>query len=357
MVSPYGAHQAGVETPAPAVVQVEAFDLLPTVDRSGLARLMRVWSQDLEAMTQGWPVPGDQARDLLADPSSLTVTIGFGPRVFELPGLAPARPAGFVALPALRQDRLEPRWSGGDLVVQVCGDDALTVSHALRRLRADAAVFVRPRWRQSGFWRANGVGQGGTGRNLMGQVDGTGNASPGSELFGQVVWAGSGSGVPDWFQGGTMMVVRRIQMLLDTWDRLTKERQEAVIGRRLADGAPLGSARERDPLPLLAKDFQGRPVIPVDAHARLANPESNSGRRIYRRAANYDDGVNAVGEPDSGLLFIAFQASIADQFVPIQRGLERSDALNAWTVPIGSAVFVVPPGFESGGWVGRSLLG
>ena len=50
-------------------------------------------------------------------------------------------------------------------------------------------------------------------------------------------------------------------------------------------------------------------------------------------------------------------ASIADQFIPVQRALDDSDALNEWTTAIGSAVFAVPPGYAKGGWVGETLLG
>ena len=36
--------------------------------------------------------------------------------------------------------------------------------------------------------------------------------------------------------------------------------------------------------------------------------------------------------------------------------LDELDQLNEWTTAIGSAVFVVLPGFEDGSWLGESLL-
>jgi dye decolorizing peroxidase len=45
------------------------------------------------------------------------------------------------------------------------------------------------------------------------------------------------------------------------------------------------------------------------------------------------------------------------QFVPIQRRLDELDMLNTWTVPVGSAVFAVPPGCAEGGFVGDVLFG
>ena len=44
------------------------------------------------------------------------------------------------------------------------------------------------------------------------------------------------------------------------------------------------------------------------------------------------------------------------QFLPVQARLAASDAMNAWTVPIGSAVFALPPGCAPGGYVGEGLL-
>lgn len=353
-VSPYGEHQAGIATPAPARVAVTAFTLKPGIDRAALGRLMRLWSENVRAFTQGTPATGDPTWELVSQPSSLTVTIGFGPTVFALEGLRDKAPTGLVTVPAMKHDKLQARWSGGDLVVQVCADDSLVISHVTRRMAVDAAPFATMRWQQQGFWRANGVGRSGeTVRNLMGQLDGTGNLAPTDPEFAGVVWA---SGSPSWFQGGSMMVVRRIRIQLDTWDALDREKQERVIGRRLDTGAPLGREKERDALPLEVRDEKGELLIPADSHARLANPDSNGGLRFLRRAASYDDGLVTDATMDCGLLFISFQADIARQFVPIQQRLDAGDALNTWTTAVGSAVFAVPPGFGPGTWIGHNLL-
>ena len=80
---------------------------------------------------------------------------------------------------------------------------------------------------------------------------------------------------------------------------------------------------------------------------------------MLRRGVNYTHEEWRDGEQraTAGLIFCAFQASIADQFIPVQRALDDSDALNEWTTAIGSAVFAVPPGYAKGGWVGETLLG
>jgi dye decolorizing peroxidase len=352
-VSPFGVHQAGIEQVTPRSAKLLAFTLLPGTDRAALARLMRLWTADVVALTAGRAAPGDTAPDLAQGNVSLTVTVGLGPAVFELPGLASRRPAGLVEIPAMRHDRLEPRWSGGDLLLVVAADDATTVAHAARRLVSDAEPFARPRWTQTGSWRATDAdGKAVTGRNLFGQVDGTGN--PASELFTSTVWAGE----PEWFRGGTTLVVRRIRMNLGTWDELTRSEQERAVGRRLDTGAPLTGKAESDELDLAAKDGDGRHVIPANAHARLSHHTQNAGRRIFRKGFNYtDEQVTAAGvRTESGLIFVSYQASIAEQFIPLQTRLDQGDALNEWTTAVGSAVFAVPPGYQPDTWVAQSLL-
>jgi dye decolorizing peroxidase len=350
-LTPYGEHQSGITTPTQRFVELVALDLLPDTDGEALGRLMRLWTGDVVSLAAGRPAPGDTAPELAEPNADLTVTVGWGPRVFELPGLSGARPAGLQEIPPMRHDRLEDRWSGGDLLLVVGAHDGTSVAHAVRRLVADAAPFAELRWRQSGFW--NGFGKDGspaTGRNLFGQVDGSANPSPGTEVFDETVWASE----PGWFAGGTTLVLRRIVMDLDLWDTVTRAEQEASIGRRLPDGAPLTGGTERDDLDLAAmKD--GRPAIAMRAHARLAHPQMNNGLRIFRKGLNYTaDGGS--GRTESGLLFLSFQADIARQFVPMQHRLDMHDALNEWTTATGSAVFAILPGFREGGWLGDTVL-
>ena len=49
------------------------------------------------------------------------------------------------------------------------------------------------------------------------------------------------------------MVVRRIRMLLEVWDRSTLADQEATIGRVKGSGAPIGKNREHDVVDLAAR--------------------------------------------------------------------------------------------------------
>ncbi|MFZ5849143.1 MAG: Dyp-type peroxidase [Actinomycetota bacterium] len=350
-VSPYGVHQAGITTPTQRFTELVALDLLPDTDAEALGRLMRLWTGDVVALMAGRAAPGDTAPELAVPNADLTVTVGWGPGVFGLDGLTDARPPGLHEIPPMKHDRLEERWSGGDLLLVVAAHDGTSVAHAVRRLVADAGPFARLRWRQSGFW--NGFGKDGspaTGRNLFGQVDGSANPAPGTKVFDETVWAKE----PGWFAGGTTLVLRRIAMDLDLWDTVTRAEQEASIGRRLADGAPLTGGEEGDDLDLTATEG-GRPVIAMRAHARLSHPTMNNGFRIFRKGLNYthDDGRGGV---ESGLLFLSHQADIARQFTPMQQRLDMADLLNEWTTAVGSAVFAILPGFTDGGWLGDTLL-
>ncbi len=348
---PFGRHQAGIDTPTPAATTLVAYDLLPSTDALALARLLRVWSSDIPPLMEGKSPLGDPVPELSYGGVSLTVTVGFGPGIFALTGLETKRPDGFLDVPPMTHDKLQSRWSGGDLLVMVAADDATSVAYAERVMTRDAAPFATVRWRQTGSWRGtDGAGQPLTGRNLFGQVDGTGNPT-GIDLE-QAVWSADTQG---WFAGGTTMVLRRIEMNLDVWDTLNRERQEKVIGRRLSDGSPLTGQRETDALDLGAVDATGQPVIPTNAHARLAHPDVNGGRRMLRRGLNYTDDSDGIRR--SGLLFIAFVRSIAAQFTPVQQRLDAMDALNEWTAAIGSSIWALPGGIPRGGWLAQGLVG
>lgn len=346
----WGAHQAGIATDAPAHALFIALDLDGEPDRAALRRLMRTLSDDAARLTQGRPALADSEPELALSPAKLTVTFGFGPGfVARAQGEAPSwlRP-----LPAFGIDRLEAAWSEGDLLLQVCAEDPLSAAHAARMLLKDARSFAHVRWWQSGFRRAHGtVAPGTTMRNLFGQVDGTSNPIPGTADFDALVWAREG-----WMAGGTSMVVRRIRMDLDTWDELDRPGREQSVGRTLDTGAPLTGTHEHDEPDFTAKNALGFTVIPAHSHVRRSRSDDPR-QRIFRRAYNYDVAPDGAAVSESGLVFATFQADVDAQYVPLQRRLDELDLLNAWTTPIGSAVFAVPPGCEEGGYVGETLLG
>ncbi|MER7036096.1 Dyp-type peroxidase, partial [Streptomyces albidoflavus] len=329
----HGKHQAGITTPLQARGHLIAFDLAPGAGRKEAAALMRRWSAVAERLMAGRPSGDGAGHDtgvaLDAGPSSLTVTFGFGRTFFDRTDLVARRPAGLDPLPAFSSDRLDAKRSNGDLWVQIGSDDALVAFHALRAVQKEAGAAARVRWQMNGFNRTPGAtARPMTARNLMGQVDGTGNPKPEDSDFEQRIFVQAGG--PEehaWLQGGSYAVVRRIRMLLDDWEKLTVERQEHVIGRRKADGAPLSGGTETTKMDLDKAGPDGKLLIPDNAHARISTPEKNGGAAMLRRPFPYHDGVADDGTPDAGLLFICWQADPFRGFVPVQRGARHRPGL------------------------------
>jgi dye decolorizing peroxidase len=348
----FGEHQGGIETGVQAHGAFLGFDLKPGANRESVRRLMRLVTDDAAHLTAGRPAAPDNDPTLADQPARLTISFGFGLSLFDKLGMRAQTPVGFVDIPAYSIDKLLPKFSRGDLVIQVGADDPLTLSHAVRQMTRTAKSFATPRWHQRGFVRAAGyLKPGETPRNLMGQVDGTVNPKPATRDFDTQVW----STAAGWFSGGTMMVLRRIAMDLDGWDKLDEGDKENAVGRRLGSGAPLTGRREHDKPDLDAVDEVKLPVIPDYAHIRRAAPQ-NSGEKFLRRPLSFDDGLFDDGSPNVGLLFAAYMANIETQYIPVQNRLAQLDLMNKWTTPIGSSVFVFPPGCQPGGYIGEGLL-
>ncbi|MFW0774944.1 Dyp-type peroxidase [Paenarthrobacter nitroguajacolicus] len=349
----HGERQAGISTAPQTHGVFLGLDLLPGTTREQVRALLRLLSDDAANLTQGKPALADTEGELALRPARLTVTFGFGPGLIRV--VDPARAPGWLKpLPAFTIDRLVPEFSDGDLLLQICADDPLTVAHAQRMLLKDSRSFTTVRWIQSGFRRAYGTEKSGTTmRNLFGQVDGTSNPAPGSPEFERVVWGDPQ--IPAWTPNGTSLVIRRIAMNLDKWDELDRSGREASVGRNLANGAPLTGTQEHDEPDFAALSPVGFPVIADFSHLRRARPEDAS-QRMFRRAYNYDAAPGAGAGSGSGLIFASYQADVDRQFTPIQRRLDELDILNQWTTPVGSAVFAVPPGCGPGGFIGEQLF-
>jgi len=360
----YGAHQAGIATPAQDRLHFAAFDVA-LERRDELRDLLRAWSDAAARMTRGAELgagrnrlapPDDTGEALGLPPARLTVTLGFGPSLFSRDGadrfgLGRMRPAALVPLPALPGDELDPERSGGDLCVQACADDPQVAFHAVRNLARIGRGAVAMRWSQLGFGRTSSTSRAqDTPRNLMGFKDGTNNLKlEDARALDEHVWVGPGH-EPAWLRGGTYLVARRIRMLIEVWDRASLDDQERTIGRHKASGAPLGARDEFDPVELAGT------TIPADAHIRLAAPAENGGVRILRRGYSFTDGMDdRLGQLDAGLFFISYQND-PQAFVRLQRRLGEADALNEYIVHTGSALFACPPGARPGGYVGETLI-
>ncbi|MFC9506561.1 iron uptake transporter deferrochelatase/peroxidase subunit [Streptomyces sp. NPDC057002] len=353
----HGKHQPGITDALQARGHVVAFDLAAGAGRIEAAALLRRWSETARRLMAGEPSGHDDtgvARD--AGPSSLTITFGFGHSFFARTGLEKQRPASLDPLPEFSSDHLDKSRSNGDLWVQIGANDSLVAFHALRAIQKDTGSAARVRWQMNGFNRSPGAtAHPMTARNLMGQIDGTRNPKPAEPDFDQRIFVPQ-KGEPAWMANGSYAVVRRIRMLLDDWEKLSGKAQEDVIGRRKSDGAALSGGTETTAMDLEKTDAKGNLVVPINAHARITRPDQNGGAAMLRRPFSFHDGIDTDGVPDAGLLFICWQADPLRGFVPVQRKLDRGDALSQFIRHESSGLFAVPGGAAEGEYVGQKLL-
>lgn len=367
-----GVHQAGIVTPAQDRLYLAAFDLT-TTSRDELIALLRRWTTIAARLTQGmsagpfgpasgpYDAPPDdtgEAADLL--PAGLTITFGFGRSMFvgtpsadgtpgeDRFGLADRLPDGLVELPHFAADDLDPARSDGDIVVQACADDPQIAVHAIRNLSRAAFGTATIRWTQLGYGRTSSTSTAQlTPRNLFGFKDGTANVkAEETDALEDHVWVPSGDLTPEssWLAGGSYLVARRIRMRIETWDRTSLREQEGLVGRTKGVGAPLSGGTEFTEPDFTAQGGDGKPLIAVDSHVRLAHPTENKGVRMLRRGYNFTDGNDSLGRLDAGLFFLAFVKDPRTHYIPMQSALSSKDSLMEYLTHTASGLFAVPPG-------------
>jgi deferrochelatase/peroxidase EfeB len=385
----YGPRQGGIVTALQNHTFFAAFDVVADT-RDAVITMLKAWTEAAARLTRGESAQpldvygadsdkpaGDSGEAIGLAAARLTITFGFGPGLFvkdgkDRYGLARHRPEAFVDLPAFNGDQMIEGRVGGDLSVQACADDPQVAFHAVRQLARIAYGAAALKWTQTGF--TSNYAAEDTPRNLMGFKDGTQNptarrpeASAGGSSTGDlddVVWIGAEG--PAWIRGGSYLVVRRIRIALEHWDRTDLSFQEEVVGRQKYSGAPIGKQHEFDPLELDRMDKDGNPVIAETAHVRLAAPESNDGAQILRRGYSYNDGSSFTAERwppwrqaielDAGLLFICYQRDPRNGFIKIFEPMSKLDAMNQYTTHVGGGMFACPPGVAAGGYIGQGLF-
>lgn len=370
----HGAWQAGILTPAQRHTYFAAFDF-DAARRDGVVAMLRGWTAASAALTRGEQIamsggnsyqPDEDADVLGLGPSRLTLTFGFGAGLFvkdgkDRFGLSAARPEALIDLPRFTGEQLVEARTGGDLSVQACADDPQVAFHAIRHLAQLAWGTAHIRWAQTGYLPHAGAGE--TPRNLMGFKDGTSNPGDDASLA-KFVFVGSDG--PSWMRSGSYVVARRILISLEHWDRMRANFQEQTIGRQRTNGAPLGGKSEFDAVDLAATDKDGNPLVPLNAHVRIAAAQNNDGARILRRPYSYNDGVTYSAqrwppwregtEYDAGLFFICYQRDPRAGFVKIFSNLAARDALNQFTTHTGGGLFACPGGIAPGEFIGEKLF-
>lgn len=126
-------------------------------------------------------------------------------------------------------------------------------------------------------------------------------------------------------ENGSYMVVRRIQMFLDTWDRTNLEEQE---------NGPLGAIRKVE---LLCKKkriwWGGLESSSWRFHVRLGK---RSGQTFLRRSYSYSDGIDEkTGQFDTGLLFYFLPKRTQITLLRCRPNLGATDKMNMHVTHIG----------------------
>ncbi len=371
VVSPYGAHQAGIVTPRPANGMVAAFHVLAD-DPAALERLFRRLTARIEFLTHGGQLPAEDPKlppsdsgilGPVVNPDALTMTVGLGASLFdERAWLAAQRPRVLQRMTKFRNDALMADLCHGDLVIQFCAHTQDTVVHALRDVVKTLPDQLVLKWAQAGNVpvippRPDGATE--SARNLLGFRDGSANPDSADEgLMQRVVWIGPDNGEPGWAENGSYAAVRIIRNLVERWDRTPLGEQERILGRAKMSGAPLDRPDGSEAMvPDFAADPEGR-ATPHSAHIRLANPRTpgSEANLLLRRPFNYVNGVLKNGQLDQGLLFIAWQADLERSFITVQHRLD-GEPLEEYIKPVGGGYFFALPGFAGGeDYLGRSLI-
>ena len=322
----YGKYQSGITTD----LQKHIYFVVLTINKmsvSDVKEMFKTWTNYSVHLMNGEPVKElgqnkmlpspDTGETIGIDANHLSLTFGISPSFFEKVGLEKYKPELLKDLPHFPKDQLDIQYTGGDICIQACSDNPQVNFHAIR--------------------------------NLFSFKDGTGNPSIHNQTeLDKYVFIQDG-----WAKNGSYLVVRRIQMLLETWDRTALGEQEATFGRYRHSGAPLGKEKEFDEFDRNIKDKNGEKLIEDESHVSLAKQAKSN---LLRRSYSYSDGINEqTGAFDAGLLFLSFQRA-PEQFIKIQSKMGAQDKLNEYITHRGSGIFLCLPGIQEGGYLGEALF-
>ena len=226
----YGPHQAGIATPAQDRLAFGSLNVVAGASRADLRDLLREWTAAAARMARGrligevtspYAPPVDTGEAVGSPVSRLTITLGYGPSLFDHRfGLAGKKPAALAQLPPLPNENLDPDYTGGDLCIQACSDDPLVAFHAVRNLARLGMGVVEHNWMELGFGRTSTTTTSqATPRNLLGFKDGTRNIKAEQTRPDGRLRLGWPETDQPWLRGGSYLVARKIRIFVENWDR------------------------------------------------------------------------------------------------------------------------------------------
>lgn len=360
--SPVSAPQSGITNRPPEHLLLAAIDLTGSDPRGTVEKvrelvhdeLIGALGPDADPSTPP-PETGELGYAEHHDRAHLTITVGFSSSAYDKLQVAPAdRPADLIPIPWSQLGDTPDNTASGDLVLQICADNAFITEHVLRRLEHALAAEVRVVWAHTGAQRyttRSGRVAAREGRGWIGFLDGTSNLDPAhndadrSLVFVDPDATDTYPVIPDpaqpapygpsnepvlpddlrkfagpepaWTRDGTYLAARVSVTDLPTWDSTPLTTQEATIGRRKKDGVSLDIAPGTEADDQTPPDFATNPAdeqVAVDAHIRKANPRTarDLPRRIFRRGYPLYEGGD--GTLRRGLAFLAYGRTLSTQF-------------------------------------------
>jgi Dyp-type peroxidase family len=162
-----------------------------------------------------------------------------------------------------------------------------------------------------------------------------------------------------WMKNGSFLVLRKYRQFVDRLEAAVAEaakslpltvikkdaRQELIYAKMMGrgrDGQPLVAPYTDNKNNFTYDDDPRGETCPLGAHIRLANPRREAGAsdapgarppRLMRRSMSYGPGYKRGegGDVDRGLVFMAYNASISEQFEVVQRWLTGGNSTGSFS--------------------------
>jgi Dyp-type peroxidase family len=197
-------------------------------------------------------------------------------------------------------------------------------------------------------------------------VDPGSNEYTGDDVLPGELFLGHRTGrddAPDWAMdpflvNGTFLVIRKLRQdvngLFDALDKGSDSPREEALAKmmgRYRDGTPLVDAKPcNDATPSNAFSFEDTAAshgCPYHAHIRLANPRDGRAYtpKIMRRGMSYGPPIANAPDAERGLMFMAYCASIAEQYETIQSWLTAANTTGVGSNP-GDPFMSVPGSYS-----------
>lgn len=342
--------------------------------------------------------------------SGLSVLIGYGPKVFAVPGVVKNRPAGLDT----KFQFAPPNAAGGGLVlpgsglsyaeglvrnpateeilVQAIGDTSLAVARVFVEIQKyfddhpDPQTGVAPMEFSAGFTGFNRE----DGRSWIDFHDGVSNLKSGIERKGAIEIKKAGTPIGDrWTVGGTYLAFMRLTVDISRWRAMSVLEQEMAVGRTKVTGCPIDAVDATGaPVAVSGCPFSGtisisdlgnsnftEPPMVADplllkSHVQRANHhlgpiDRDVSQRIFRQGYEFLDPPGPGRPMLLGLNFVSFQDSLfrfmrvltLDGWLGSTNFGGEGDSLTKPLLRIlGAGMFLCPPIVEGEVYPGQNIF-